>query len=91
MDCLYVTFLATGDELQYLVPNFPVYKPILKEAKLQWEDTNGTRNMFDGFAHPSNLLDQAQIARVCKPIKHVHNLKSISAWRVNWSGHMRHY
>jgi len=53
-----LVFVATGDELQYLVPNFPMYKPILKEAKLQWEDANGTIHMFEGFAHPSNLLDQ---------------------------------
>jgi len=89
MDCVYITFLATGDELQYIVPSFPMYKLILKEIKLQWEETNGTRHVFDGFACPSNLLDHEQITRVRKPVKHMYNLKSISAWHVNWSGHPR--
>jgi len=50
MDCVYVTFLVTGDELKYIVPSFPVNKPILKEVKLQWEEANGTIHVFDGFA-----------------------------------------
>jgi len=45
--------------------------------------------MFDGFAHPSNLLDYKQIAMVYKPVEHMHNLKLISAWHVNWSGHAK--
>ena len=39
-DFVYVTVLATGDEFQYVVPSFPVYKPILKEVKLQWEEAD---------------------------------------------------
>jgi len=84
MDYVYITFLATGDELQYIVPSFPMHKPILKEIKLQWEEANGTIHMYDGFACPSILLDHEQINRVCKPVEHVYNLKSISAWHVNW-------
>jgi len=49
MDYVYVTFLAIGDELQYVVPSFPVYIPILKEVKLQWEEANGTMHLFNGF------------------------------------------
>ena len=56
-DFVYVTVLATGDEFQYVVPSFPVYKPILKEVKLQWEEADGTMHVFDGFAHSTNLLD----------------------------------
>ena len=91
MDCVYVTFLVTGDELQYVVPSFPVYKPILKEIKLQWEEANETIYMFNGFACLSNLLDHEQITKVCKPVEHMYNLKSISAWCINWSGHPRLY
>jgi len=40
--------------------SFPVYKPILKEIKLQWEEANGTIHVFEEFAHPSNLLDHEQ-------------------------------
>ena len=89
MDCVYVTFLVTGDELQFVVSSFPVYKPILKEIKLQWEETNRTIHVFDGFARPSNLLDHEQITRVCKPVEHVYNMKSISTWCINWSDHPR--
>jgi len=49
MDCVYITFLVTGDELQYVVSSFPVYKPILKEVKLQWEETNGTIHLLMGL------------------------------------------
>jgi len=42
MDCEYITFLATGDELQYIVPSLH----ILKEIKLQWEEANGTIHVF---------------------------------------------
>ena len=55
-DFVYVTVLATGDEFQYIVPSFPMCKPILKEVKLQWEESNGTMHMFDGFARSTNLL-----------------------------------
>ena len=56
-DFVYVTVLVTGYEFQYIVPSFPVYKPMLKEVKLQWEEADGTMHMFDGFAHSTNLLD----------------------------------
>jgi len=89
MDCVYVTFLATRYELQYVFPSFPVYKLILKEIKLQWEEANGTIHMFNGFARPSNLLDHKQITKMYKPVEHVYILKSISTWHVNWSDHLR--
>jgi len=54
MDCVYVTFLTTGDELQYIFSSFQVYKSILKEVKLQWEEANGTIHLFNGFACSSN-------------------------------------
>ena len=56
-DFVHVTALATGDEFQYVVSAFPVYKPMLKEVKLQWEEANGTKHVFDGFARSTNLLD----------------------------------
>jgi len=86
MDCVYITFLVTRDKLQYIVSSFPVYKPILKEIKLE---ANGTIHVFNEFACSSNLLDHEQITRVCKPVEHMYNLKSISTWHVNWSGHPR--
>ena len=38
-DFVHVTVLATGNEFQYVVASFPMCKPILKEVKLQWEET----------------------------------------------------
>jgi len=68
MDCIYVNFLATKDELQYVVPSFPVYKSILKEIKLQWEEANGTIHVFDGLAIcwiTSKLLECAILLNTC--------------------------
>ena len=57
-DFVHVTVLATGDEFQFIVFAFPVYKPIVKEVKLQWEEVNGMKYVFfDGFAYSTNLLD----------------------------------
>jgi len=54
MDCVYITFLAIGDELQYVLSSFTVYKPILKEVKLQHEEDNKIILLFNGFARSSN-------------------------------------
>jgi len=69
--------------LQYVVPSSTMYKPILKEVKLQWEEDNKTKPGLHALA-----IHQ-QIAGACKPVEHMYNLKSISVWCINWSGHAR--
>ena len=47
----YVEVLMKGKSFQYVVPNFPVFKPVLREVKFRWEDQDdGTIHDFDGFA-----------------------------------------
>jgi len=52
-----VELLAKGNSFQYVVPNFPVFKPVLWEVKLGWEDQDdGTTHYFDSFACDMDLL-----------------------------------
>jgi len=46
-DAVLVTVLTTGDLIQYTVPSFPVFKAMLREVKLQWEEESRTISVFD--------------------------------------------
>jgi len=64
-----------------MLPIMPALCSILNSAYYD----NNYAGIFDAS------LDHMQIARVYKPVKCMHNLKSISAWYVNWSDYVRHY
>ena len=46
-DAVLVTVLTTEDLIQYTVPSFPVFKVMLREVKLQWEEESRTISVFD--------------------------------------------
>ena len=57
-DYVEVTVLSTGQVLEYVVPNFPVYKATLQEIKLQWEKADRTIHVFDGFVRECGLIKE---------------------------------
>ena len=56
-DAVFVTMLTTGDLIQYTVLSFPVFKAMLREVNLQWEEESRTIQVFDTFARDCNQLD----------------------------------
>ena len=67
-DYVEVTVLSTGRILEYIVPSFPVYKAILRETKLQWEEADGTIHVFDGFARECGLIKERSTPAMAKII-----------------------
>ena len=57
LDALFVTILTTGDLIQYTILSFPVFKAMLREVKLQWEEESRTIQVFDTFARDCDQLD----------------------------------
>ena len=55
--CVHVIVLTTGDLIQYTVPSFPVFKAMLREVKLKWEEEGRTIHVFDVFARDCDQLD----------------------------------
>ena len=57
--------LSKGRVLQYVVPSFPVYKPVLREVKLQWKE-NDVIHVFDGFARECKEMDQHDVPAMAR-------------------------
>ena len=66
-DFVEVTVLSTGRTLDFTVPNFPVYKPTLREVKLQWEEfATETIHVFDAFAKECGMLNEQPLPAIAK-------------------------
>jgi len=55
--CTYLAVVEKGKTFTYVVPSFPVYKAELQEIKLQYTDSKGDPQVFDGLARKCDLMD----------------------------------
>jgi len=58
-DFVFVTVLGLGNVLNYVVPSFPMFKTTLQEVKLQFQEPDGTVQVFDGFTKCGILGDRS--------------------------------
>ena len=66
-----VEVLQTGSLLEYVVPSFPVFKPLIREAKFRWKDIeDGTLHVFDGFVRECENLNHHLPAVARLPVSH---------------------
>jgi len=55
----FVELMQTGDLFEYVIPRFPPLKPLIREVKFKWKNTeDGAVYMFDGFARECDDLHQ---------------------------------
>ena len=53
-----VMILTKGNNIEYVVPSFPVFAVELVEVKLQWEDGETAEvHVFDGFTRNCKEID----------------------------------
>ena len=56
MDYCDVVVMHKGRSFPYTIPSFPSLTALLREAKLKWENDQGSEQVFDGFLRECPLL-----------------------------------
>ena len=64
-DFVLVTVLGIGRIFNYVIPSFPIFKTTLQEVKLQFEEPDGTVQVFNGFAK-CGMLDERSLPALAK-------------------------